>query len=88
LREEWLHPELAEAVIDDEEDPEQRLTGRTYRRRMVAAMRALPERQRQCVSLRAEGLRYREIARVLGISLGSVAKAFAHAVRCLSQVKE
>jgi DNA-directed RNA polymerase specialized sigma24 family protein len=38
--------------------------------------------------LRAEGLRYREIAGVLGISLGGVAKALAYAVLRLSNVAE
>jgi RNA polymerase sigma-70 factor (ECF subfamily) len=35
---------------------------------------ALPEVDRLCIQLRAEGLKYREIAEVLGISLGGVAK--------------
>jgi RNA polymerase sigma-70 factor (ECF subfamily) len=34
---------------------------------------ALPEVDRLCIQLRAEGLKYREIAEVLGISLGGVA---------------
>jgi RNA polymerase sigma-70 factor (ECF subfamily) len=32
----------------------------------------LPEQDRCCLGLRAEGLRYREIAKVLGMSLGAV----------------
>jgi len=35
---------------------------------------SLPELDRLCIQLRAEGLKYREIAEVLGISLGGVAK--------------
>ncbi|QHS53028.1 RNA polymerase sigma factor [Edaphobacter sp. 12200R-103] len=34
---------------------------------------ALPEVDRLCIQLRAEGLKYREIAEILGISLGGVA---------------
>jgi RNA polymerase sigma-70 factor (ECF subfamily) len=39
---------------------------------LLAVVATLPEADRSCLSLRAEGLRYREIAAVLGISLGSV----------------
>jgi RNA polymerase sigma-70 factor (ECF subfamily) len=87
-RECWLDPELADAIIDASEDPERRLAGREYRRRLRVAIEALPERQRQCLYLRAEGLRYREIARVLGISLGGVAKSLTLAAVHLSEVKE
>jgi len=41
-------------------------------RRLLAVFEALSEQDRACLRLRAEGLRYREIARVLGISLGAV----------------
>jgi RNA polymerase sigma-70 factor (ECF subfamily) len=51
---------------------------------MRAALGALSPRDRQCLSLRAEGLRYRDIARVLGMSLGGVAKAIARAIDHLS----
>jgi RNA polymerase sigma-70 factor (ECF subfamily) len=38
----------------------------------MAVLHALPEQDQACLYLRAEGLRYREIADVLDISLGSV----------------
>ena len=38
----------------------------------VLGSQILPERDRRCLQLRAEGLKYREIARILGISLGAV----------------
>jgi RNA polymerase sigma-70 factor (ECF subfamily) len=40
---------------------------------LSAILRALPEQDRRCLYLRAEGLRYREVGEVLGMSLGSVA---------------
>jgi RNA polymerase sigma-70 factor (ECF subfamily) len=40
--------------------------------RLRAVLAALPEQDQCCLRLRAEGLRYREISRVLGISLGAV----------------
>jgi len=55
-------------------------------RRLLAVVRALPEQDRECLSLRAEGFRYREIAEILGISLGSVANAMARSLDKLSRV--
>ena len=55
---------------------------------MQSVIQALPERHRQCLYLRAEGLGYREIARTLGMSLGAVAKALARVMCRLSQVKD
>ena len=46
----------------------------------------MPERDRRCLYLRAEGLSYRDIARTLDISLGSVAKSLTRAVTRLTTV--
>jgi RNA polymerase sigma-70 factor (ECF subfamily) len=46
-------------------------------------IQALPPRDRRCLLLRAEGLRYRDIADTLGMSLGGVAKSLARSVRRL-----
>jgi RNA polymerase sigma-70 factor (ECF subfamily) len=54
-------------------DPEQHLMNRRRRERLLAVVDALPETDRRCLYLRAEGLRYREIVEVLGMSLGAVA---------------
>lgn len=75
-------------MLDPADDPERRLARLDHHRRIHAAIRALPERHRQCLQLRAEGLRYRDIARTLGMSLGAVAKVLAHAIFRLSHVKE
>ena len=60
--------------------PEEQAITRQTKARVAAAIRALPEQERVCLALRAEGLRYREIAGVLGISLGGVALAMERAV--------
>jgi RNA polymerase sigma-70 factor (ECF subfamily) len=60
--------------------PEEQAIARQTKERVAAAIRALPEQERACLALRAEGLRYREIAAVLGISLGGVAMALTRAV--------
>jgi RNA polymerase sigma-70 factor (ECF subfamily) len=78
--------ELAALVIDRSLDPEERLAEEQHQRRLQAVLRALPERDRHCLSLRAEGLKYREIANVLGISLGAVAKAVSRSLTRLANV--
>lgn len=52
--------------------PEEQFAHSERHARLDAVLRALPEQDRQCLYLRAEGLRYREIAGVLGMSLGAV----------------
>jgi RNA polymerase sigma-70 factor (ECF subfamily) len=59
---------------------EQELVSRERQRRLLAVFHALPERDRRCLSLRAEGLRYREIADTLGMSLGGVAKSLSRSM--------
>jgi len=43
-------------------------------------LRALPANDRRCLYLRAEGLRYRQIADATGMSLGAVAKSLARSI--------
>jgi RNA polymerase sigma-70 factor (ECF subfamily) len=57
---------------EDALDPEQQLATHQRHMRLASVLEALPEQDRRCLSLRAEGLTYREIAQVLDMSLGSV----------------
>jgi RNA polymerase sigma-70 factor (ECF subfamily) len=66
--------------IDPAASPETQLVHRQRRTRWASVIRALPTRDRRCLLLRAEGLRYREIARTLGMSLGGVAKSLARSM--------
>lgn len=63
---------LVERQPDGAPNPEQQAVDSQRLRRMQAVLCALPEQDRCCLYLRAEGLRYREIAAALGISLGAV----------------
>jgi RNA polymerase sigma-70 factor (ECF subfamily) len=63
----------ARQAVDQGEGPEQRLLTDERTARVQAAMQALPARQQQCLRLRAEGLRYREIAQVLDVGVSTVA---------------
>jgi RNA polymerase sigma-70 factor (ECF subfamily) len=76
-------PDVVE-IPDSTTGPEEALSANEDQRRLRAVLRALPDRDRQCIYLRADGLRYREIASALGISLGAVAKSMARAVGRLS----
>lgn len=60
--------------------PEQEFIFNERQLRLRRAFEALPEVDRLCLQLRAEGLKYREIANVLGISLGSVANSLGRAL--------
>ena len=64
---------------DPASNPEERMLAGQRQAQLQAVVRALPVRSRRCLLLRAEGLRYREIAGALGVSVGTVANALAHA---------
>ena len=66
--------------VDPAVGPEQDLAQVQRQQRLLRVLRALPERDRRCLCLRAEGLRYREIAGVMGMSLGAVAKSLTRSI--------
>ena len=57
---------------DESLNPEEQFFHDRRTKRLAAVLAALPETDQYCLRLRAEGLRYREIASALGISLGAV----------------
>jgi RNA polymerase sigma-70 factor (ECF subfamily) len=63
---------IAERQFDPSPNPEEQLAFTQRRHRLLRVLHALPEEDQCCLRLRAEGLRYREIAEVLDISLGAV----------------
>ena len=70
---ERMNPEEAIAERPDPSaNPEEQLSSAQRWNRLLAVVQALPESDRCCLWLRADGLRYREIAAVLGLSLGAV----------------
>jgi RNA polymerase sigma-70 factor (ECF subfamily) len=68
---------LTQAHVDPSPNPEEQLLSRDRQQRLRAVVDALSERDRYCLHLRAEGLRYREIADVLGISVSAVSVMLA-----------
>jgi RNA polymerase sigma-70 factor (ECF subfamily) len=61
-------------------DPESALIDRQRRLALVEAVRDLSPQQRNCLHLRARGLRYREIAAAIGISTSAVSEFLRRAV--------
>jgi RNA polymerase sigma-70 factor, ECF subfamily len=94
----WAANKRLHEIIDPDEtivdrqlaatpNPEEQMTSGQTLERLRASLRALPEQDRWCLSLRAEGLRYREIATVVGISLGGVSIALTRAVARLRRTE-
>jgi RNA polymerase sigma-70 factor (ECF subfamily) len=71
--------------VDPEPNPEEALADRQRQDRLLAVVRALPEQDRCCLHLRAEGLRYREIAEVVGMSLGAVSLSLVRSLARLTR---
>jgi RNA polymerase sigma-70 factor (ECF subfamily) len=63
---------IAERQVDPSPSPEEQISSTQRQRRLLAVVDALPNDDQSCLRLRAEGLRYREIAAVLNMSLGAV----------------
>jgi RNA polymerase sigma-70 factor, ECF subfamily len=75
----WTHRDSAP-------DPEQQAIAGEHLRLIEEEVRRLPELQRRCMRLRAEGLRYREIAATLGIPLTAAVDSVRRAVKRLGRL--
>lgn len=74
--------------VDPAPNPEERIAAKDRRHRLLAVVQALPEQDRCCLVLRAEGLRYREIAAALEVSLGTVAASLSRSLGKLTSVDQ
>jgi RNA polymerase sigma-70 factor, ECF subfamily len=79
--------EALENHVDPAANPEEQLAKSQQQRHLLLAVAALSEPDQLCLRLRAEGLRYREIADVLDMSLGAVAKSLARSMERLLRVE-
>jgi RNA polymerase sigma-70 factor, ECF subfamily len=71
--------------LADDATPEQRVLEKEKFRRLAAAIRLLTESERECLLLRAAGLRYREIAEVLGMAVSTVGDTVERAIKKLAE---
>jgi RNA polymerase sigma-70 factor (ECF subfamily) len=79
---------LADLVPDTNPNPEDQVATSQRRERLLAVVNALAEQDRRCLILRAEGLRYREIAEVLDISLGAVSLSLERSLTRLARAAQ
>ena len=84
----WKEGAAGELAIDQAPNPEAQMLDSQHQQRLQAVFQALPEQARQCLSLRAEGLRYREIAQILGMSLGAVSLSLARSLARFARAAE
>ena len=71
--------------LADDATPEQRVLEKEKFRRLAAAIRLLTESERECLLLRAGGLRYREIGEVLGMAVSTVGDTVERAIKKLAE---
>jgi RNA polymerase sigma-70 factor (ECF subfamily) len=69
----------------DEATPERVVLEKEKFRQMGKAIRSLTDCERECLLLRAEGLRYREIGEVLGIPTSTVGDTVDRAIKKLAE---
>src|SRR5579884_2185285 len=70
---------------DPRATPEQQLIADERLRRVAKALQKLPREQQYCVHLRAEGLRYREIAEVLDVGVSTAADWIQQALKKVAE---
>jgi len=73
------------SAIDPAPNPEDQAANSETQRQLLAVVQSLPEQDRRCLVLRAEGLRYREIAEVLNMSLGGVSLSLVRSLARLAR---
>jgi RNA polymerase sigma-70 factor (ECF subfamily) len=74
------------APSDSAADPEQQVLQRERIRRIEEEILRLPELQRECMHLKAQGLRYHEIAVALDISMTAAVDCVRRAVKRLGRL--
>jgi|SRR5579871_3403193 len=78
----------ATPAVDPAPNPEDQMLSNQVRQRALQVAKALPEQDRRCLFLRAEGLRYREIAGILDMSLGAVSLSLTRSLARIARSTE
>ena len=79
-----INPDWERFTEPTVESPERAILDREKMRKVQSALDTLSPQQRNCLYLRSEGLRYREIADVMGISLSTVNEFLRRAISRLA----
>ncbi len=77
-----------ELIADPSLNPEDQLAADQKQKAIAAVIDALPEQDRRCLFLRSEGLRYREIADVLEISISTVSVSLGRSLARIGRAAE
>jgi RNA polymerase sigma-70 factor (ECF subfamily) len=77
-----------DSLVDRTPTPEDQLARNQRQAHLQSVLRALPEHDRRCLSLRAEGLTYREIGQVLDMSLGAVALSLGRSLARFARAEQ
>jgi RNA polymerase sigma-70 factor (ECF subfamily) len=80
-----LAPSASEFVENRERNPEEDLLSREKLTRVRGAINRLSPQQRECLQLRVAGLRYREIADIMGIGISAVGELVQRATKRLGE---
>ncbi len=83
-----LEHSAAAPAVDPAPNPEDQMLTNQIRQRALQVAKALPEQDRRCLFLRAEGLRYREIAGILDMSLGAVSLSLTRSLARIARSTE
>ena len=83
-----LDPALEATMTDGGPGPEGDAIQRERVARVSEALAELSPQQRRCLYLRAEGLRYREIAETIGIGVSTVSQFLTRAIARLRRAAE
>jgi RNA polymerase sigma-70 factor (ECF subfamily) len=75
-------------VVDPGPDPEIQLSDKQTQKTLLAVVDALSDQDRRCLYLRAEGLRYREIAEILDLSISTVSVSLGRSLARISRATE
>jgi RNA polymerase sigma factor (sigma-70 family) len=78
-------PEILGSVRDLRPGAEAELLEKEKMERIAAAWKGLSPQQRECLHLRAEGLKYREIGETMGIGISSVREFLVRAITKLQR---
>jgi RNA polymerase sigma-70 factor, ECF subfamily len=78
-------PELQIVTRAQEESPEKQLIRNQQTAKLNEVVGSLSAQQRLCLHLRAEGLRYAEIAETIGVSTSTVGEFLARAIKKLKK---
>ena len=80
-----LWQQISLSAVTPEVGPEEFLLRKERMLRLHRDIAGLSELQQNCIRLRVEGFRYREIARILNISTATVAGSLRHAIERLTR---